>query len=151
MIANRIRSKSNVPAGGFQPGDFSFDDVTFSWVSEGYTNTVTFNKSGTLYIKGIPTSNLIGSNCNVNTFLLDFWLSEGMAISNADSFGGFGDGVFLYSPLYAVINVNVNDTMNFYFYNADGSPFSTDNATVELRIGSFNGTLIDSFTVTMTF
>ena len=36
--------------GGFQPGDFNFNNLTFSSITTGITNTVTFTKSGTLYI-----------------------------------------------------------------------------------------------------
>lgn len=133
---------------GFQPGDFNFNDVSFSWTSEGTTNSITFNKSGKLYITG--TSSNIGGYCYINTSnTLDFWLNTTLATSNQGSLNTGGTGLFLvYGGLYAVITVNVNDTMYFYFFNEIGEPFA-DSATVDLRIDSFSGTIIDSFTVTM--
>lgn len=137
--------------GGFQPGDFNFNNISYNIFGDAYTNTVTFTKSGTLYIIGIqgPVA-VIGSQCYINgSNELDFWSSTAMAISNAGSINTGGDGRFLYFPLYAVITVNINDTMRFYAYNEDGA-YTSDNATVELRLNSFSGTLIDNFTITQT-
>lgn len=136
---------------GFQPGDFNFTNISYNAFADAYSNVITFTKSGTLYITGIQgVSATIGCMCFINTSNeLDFWFDGGTAISYAGSLNTGGEGRFLYSPLYAVITVNINDTMQFYVYNEGGAPVA-DTATVELRLNSFAGTLIDSFTITQT-
>lgn len=135
---------------GFQPGDFNFQNVFFDFDTGIDSNTVTFTKSGTLYIQGLPgEQGCIGSICYINTTnTLDFYSSEAQAIANANSLNTGGDGLFLYQPLYAVITVDVNDTMKFSFNNECGAPVD-ETARIRFRTESFTGTLIDSCEITM--
>jgi hypothetical protein len=138
--------------GTFAPGDFNFNDVTFSPFSEGYSDTITFTKSGTLYITCVQGSNgNIGAVCYVNgpTNYLDFWVTTTEAALNVSSLNTGGSGITMYNALYAAINVNVNNTMYFYFYNEGGGPFNDLNASINFKTTSFTGTLIDSFTINM--
>ena len=127
--------------GGFAPGDFAFNDGTTTYT----TNTVTFTKSGRLYIEGIGGGNAsIYAKGYLNGQLMYWHASSATAIANPNSFSGsYPD--FIYSR-YGVFDVSVGNTL--YFYVSDsGEPFA-DVANAYFRITSFTGTLIDSFTAT---
>jgi hypothetical protein len=126
----------------FVPGDFNFADGNTDYT----TNTVTFTKSGRLYIEGVIVSGegeltAIGYR---NGQQMSFWQTSANAIANPNSFSG-GQGPLLYTSYYGVFDVSVGNTM---YFNVQGStPFGAV-GNVSFRITSFTGTLIDSFTAT---
>ena len=126
----------------FIPGDFDFDDGNTDYT----TNTVTFTKSGRLYIEGVPNGEgEISAFGYLNGQLMSFYYTSGSALTFPNSFGGKGDGGLLYSAFYGVFDVSVGNTM--YFNVSGGNPFEAF-GDVSFRITSFTGTLIDSFTAT---
>ena len=128
-------------ANPFLPGDFNFADGTTDY----NTNTVTFTKSGKLYIYGTVGGNADwNSYCYKNGTPLYFYFNSTDAITYEQT-GGGSPGTFLYSGNYAVVSVNIGDAMYFSF-SAIG-PFG-DTGTVDIRINSFSGTLIDTINMT---
>ena len=134
-------------ANPFVPGDFNFADGTITGV--GYTtNTVTFTKSGRLYIEGYSNNGNIGAYGYLNGQLMYWYPSSTSAITYPNQFNDFNGA---YSELmtfgqYGVFDVVVGNTM--YFILDAIEPFTGDVGTVTFRITSFTGTLIDSFTAT---
>ena len=137
--------------GTFAPGDFTFSSGTTPYT----TNTVTFSKSGTLYISYYLIGDyIIGSQCYKNNQLLSAWLTPATAIANAGSTVG-GDGIFLYSANFIVAPVNIGDTMYFSNLSVESGPFP-DQAQVGIWINGFappndltgTGTLLTTFTIT---
>ena len=128
-------------ANPFVPGDFNFADGTTTYT----TNTVTFTKSGRLYIEGIGGGNAsIYALGYLNGQLMYWHASSATAIAYPNSFSGSYPN-FIYAR-YGVFDVVAGNTM--YFYVSDsGEPFA-DVANAYFRITSFTGTLIDSFTAT---
>jgi hypothetical protein len=127
----------------FVPGDFNFADGNTDYT----TNTVTFTKSGRLYIEGVLDSGegeLIAIGY-LNGQQMGWYLTSANAIANPNSFGGSGYGPLLYTAFYGVFDVSVGNTM--YFNIQGSSPFGRV-GNVSFRITSFTGTLIDSFTAT---
>jgi hypothetical protein len=129
----------------FVPGDFNFADGTVTYT----TNTVTFTKSGRLYLEGINTNGIIGANGYLNGQLMYFYTTSASALTRPNSFNDSQGGIstFIYFTRYGVFDVLPGNTMYFNVYNAEGAPFS-DVGTVTFKITSFTGTLIDSFTAT---
>jgi hypothetical protein len=131
--------------GGFAPGDFNFANGNTNYT----TNTVTFTKSGRLYIQGYPNAGEITAQGYLNGQLMYFYATSASALTNPNSFndsqGGFG--IILYSGNYGVFDVSIGNTM---YFNCTGTayPFG-DNASISFRITSFTGTLIDDFTITL--
>jgi hypothetical protein len=149
-IANTISSgskKSSTPPGPipFVPGDFNFADGTVPYT----TNTVTFTKSGRLYLEGFSANNIIGANGYLNGQLMYFYPTSAGAITYPNSFNGSQGGFsgFIYFAGYGVFDVSIGNTMYFNVYVAEGAPFG-DTANISFKITSFTGTLIDSFTAT---
>ncbi len=132
-----------VGGGGFQPGDFTFNNI----LVDETTNTVTFTKSGRLCITGISEINEIGGDCFINGNSKGFFLSTSGALSNPNSNFVSGEGIFIYNAFYGVFDININDTMYFTGSNY-GSPFTSDQATVTFYLDTFTGTVITSFTIT---
>jgi hypothetical protein len=127
--------------GGFAPGDFAFADGTTTYT----TNTVTFTKSGRLYIEGVGGGNAsIYANGYLNGQLMYWHPTSATAIANPNSFSGLYSQ-FIYTK-YGVFDVVAGNTMYFYVTDS-GEPFP-DTANGYFRITSFTGTLIDSFTAT---
>jgi hypothetical protein len=127
----------------FVPGDFNFADGNTDYT----TNTVTFTKSGRLYIEGYNTNGYIAAVGYLNGQNMFFYGASANAITYPNSFnsstGGFND--LMGFGQYGVFDVSVGNTM--YFNVSGDSPFS-DVGTATFRITSFTGTLIDSFTAT---
>jgi hypothetical protein len=129
----------------FVPGDFNFADGTVDYT----TNTVTFTKSGRLYIEGVADGEQ-ASYGYLNGQLMFFYGTSASAIANPNQFndfnGAYGD-LFSFGR-YGVFDVTIGNTM--YFENTDaGDPFGSSVGTATFRITSFTGTLIDSFTATV--
>jgi hypothetical protein len=128
----------------FTPGDFDFTDAT----SADYTsNTVTFTKSGTLYIYGSYTGGRDWDGyVYLNGVLLDAYISAANAITYKQTGGGFSD-LFMYFAPYIVVDVNVGNTM--YFILSAFGGIGTTTATITFSINNFSdngGTVIDTFT-----
>ena len=129
--------------GGFVPGDFAFNDGNTDYT----TNTVTFTKSGRLYIQGYPNSGEITGIGYLNGQQMYFYATSANAIANPNSFGPTGFGNILYSGNYGVFDVSIGNTMYFTFFGTN-YPFG-DSGIISFKITSFTGTLIDDFTITM--
>lgn len=130
--------------GGFQPGDFNFNDT--SVFGAGSTNTVTFTKSGTLFIS-VPQSvdanmNLICNFSKNSPATLGFFDNEMDAIGYVDDPYGTGGAVFAAPNWYAVCDVEIGNTMYFDFANEFGG--GDAGTTITFRINSFTGTIIDT-------
>jgi hypothetical protein len=128
----------------FVPGDFNFADGNTDYT----TNTVTFTKSGRLYIEGFADGEQ-ESYGYLNGQQMFFWSSSASALTYPNQFndliGGYGE--LFYFGHYGVFDVSIGNTM--YFSNGGaGSPFDSSVGTATFRITSFTGTLIDSFTAT---
>ena len=129
-------------ANPFVPGDFNFADGTTPYT----TNTVTFTKSGRLYIEGYSNEGLISAGGYLNGQRMYWYSSSALAIANPNPFDGSGGYPNFIDARYGVFDVSVGNTM--YFNVSDyGEPFG-DVANAYFRITSFTGTLIDSFTAT---
>ena len=131
-------------ANPFVPGDFNFADGTTDYT----TNTVTFTKSGRLYIEGVIVSGegeLLALGY-LNGQQMSFYNTSARALTYLNSFNG-GDGGLLFTSYYGVFDVSVGNTM--YFSVGGSSPFGAV-GNVSFKITSFTGTLIDSFTATKT-
>jgi len=128
MIANRIRMKSNVPEGGFQPGDLSFIDL----LSDGaISNEEISPKTGPLYIEYIPI--YIDS-----VTYIDFY-QNGVIVASFD--------LSAPSPtLQWTIDINSGDLLYFEL-GKNGPSFTYDEGSVEIRNENSTGVLIDSFNV----
>jgi hypothetical protein len=129
----------------FVPGDFNFADGNTTYT----TNTVTFTKSGRLYIEGVADGEQT-SYGYLNGQQMFFWGSSASAITYPNQFndliGGYGD--LFYFGHYGVFDVVPGNTMYFINYG-NGEPFGSSSVgTATFRITSFTGTLIDSFTAT---
>ena len=132
--------------GTFVPGDFDFPNVD---AGNPYTsNTVTFTKSGTLYIYGTSDGN---KEWSANVYLngsatpLKAYTTAAGAITNKQASGP--DGVqFIYFGPYMVVDVNIGNTM--YFTISAGGPPASSTATITFSINNFSnngGTVIDYF------
>ena len=143
MIANRIRMKSFVGGGTFEPGDFTFNDILINET----TNTVTFTKSGRLCISGIPEIGEIGSKCFINDVDKGFFVSQNTALLNPNTNYEFGDGIFVYNSPYGVFDIGIGDTMYFTSNNEGGAPVS-DFASITFYLDTFDGIIITNFTIT---
>lgn len=128
--------------GTFLPGDFTFNNIFV----EATTNTITFTKSGRLCITGFSQLGDIAAQCYINNVDKGFFLFQNSALLNPNSNFNSGDGYFIFSGLYGVFDINVNDTMYFSSFDYGGSPFG-DQATVSFYLTTFNGTLISQFTI----
>jgi hypothetical protein len=129
----------------FVPGDFNFNNGE----ENPYTsNTVTFTKSGTLYIYGADDGNMEWSGdvyLNGSATALKAYSTAAEAITNKQT-GGDGDQ-FIYFADYIVVDVNVGNTM-YFTVGAGGFP-AESTATITLSINNFSnngGTVIDTFT-----
>ena len=132
--------------GTFTPGDFTFTDAT----SDNYTsNTVTFTKSGTLYIYGTSDGNMEWSGdvyLNGSVTPLYAYFTAANAITYKQT-GGGSSGQFLYVGEYIVVDVSVGNTM-YFTISAGGFPVAST-ATITFSINNFSnngGTVIDTFT-----
>ena len=130
-------------ANPFVPGDFNFADGNTDYT----TNTVTFTKSGRLYIEGYNNSGYVIALGYLNGQNMFWYSTSASAITNPNSFNGDAGGYndLMYFGQYGVFDVVAGNTM--YFSNYGDSPFS-DVGTVTFRITSFTGTIIDRFTAT---
>ena len=130
--------------GGFAPGDFAFNDGDVPYT----TNTVTFTKSGRLYIQGSSGEGLITAYGYLNGQLMYFYGNSATAIAYPNTFnsstGGYSQ--FITMATYGVFDVVVGNTMYFNLSSDDEAGYDTGN--ISFRITSFAGTLIDSFTGT---
>ena len=126
----------------FVPGDFNFADGNTDYT----TNTVTFTKSGRLYIEGtiVSGSGELTANGYLNGASMSFFNTTARALLYPNSFSG-GDGGLLYTSCCGVFDVSVGNTM--YFTVSGYTPFGAV-GNVSFKITSFTGTLIDSFTAT---
>lgn len=137
------------PANPFVPGDFTFTDTT---VNPYTSNTVTFTKSGTLYLYGTSDGNKDWTAfvyLNGSATPLKAYFTAANAITYKQT--GVGDGVFMYIGEYIVVDVNVGNTMYFYI-EAEGNPFAASTGTITFSINNFSnngGTVIDTFTSTL--
>jgi hypothetical protein len=129
--------------GEFAPGDFAFTDGNTGYT----TNTVTFTKSGRLYIEGVASGEQ-ESYGYLNGQQMFFWNTSADALTYPNQFndliGGYGD--LFYFGIYGVFDVSIGDTMYFENYGS-AVPFGSV-GTATFRINSFRGTIIDSFTAT---
>jgi hypothetical protein len=129
----------------FVPGDFTFTDAT---VKPYTSNTVTFTKSGTLYIYGTGDGNMEWSGnvyLNGSATPLIAWQYAAYAITNKQT--GDGSGSFMNFGPYMVVDVNVGNTM-YFTVGASGFPAATT-GTITFSINNFSnngGTVIDTFT-----
>jgi hypothetical protein len=135
-----------VGGGGFVPGDFVFTDGTAS----PYTaNTVTFTKSGTLYIYG--TDNGGGREWGADVYLNGTYLIAKQLAATAITQKQTGSGLaFMEQGQYMAVDVNVGNTM--YFTIGSGGPPVAGIATITFSINNFSdngGTVIDTFTNTV--
>ena len=129
--------------GGFVPGDFAFNDGTVDYT----TNTVTFAKSGRLYIQVSSNAAEMDLRGYLNGQLMYFFTTTASANSYPNSFNDSTGGLAnLAIGLYGVFDVSIGNTMYFTAIGT-GSPFG-DVANASFKITSFTGTLIDSFTAT---
>jgi hypothetical protein len=129
----------------FVPGDFNFADGNTNYT----TNTVTFTKSGRLYMEASSVNGEQSSVGYLNGQLMYFYTNSASAITYPNSFndshGGYSN--LMYFGIYGVFDVVPGNTMYFINYGS-AYPFG-DVGTVTFRITSFTGTLIDSFTATL--
>jgi len=143
-INNVINTNGWIAAVPFVPGDFNFADGNTDYT----TNTVTFTKSGRLYIDCSSVSGDQTSYGYLNGQPMFFYATSASAITYPNSFndiqGGFSN--LFYFGLYGVFDVSIGNTMYFINYGS-GDPFGSV-GTATFRITSFTGTLIDSFTAT---
>jgi hypothetical protein len=144
-INNVINTSGWAAAVPFVPGDFNFNNGE----ENPYTsNTVTFTKSGTLYIYGADDGNMEWSGnvyLNGSATPLIAWQFAASAITNKQT--GEGSGQFMYNGDYIVVDVNVGNTM-YFTVGAGGFP-AESTATITLSINNFSnngGTVIDTFT-----
>ena len=132
--------------GGFVPGDFTFTDGT---VSPYTSNTVTFTKSGTLYIYGTDDGNREwNGTVYLNGTLLNAYIAAADAITYKQTGGGGGGSLFMYFADYIVVDVNVGNTM-YFTLGTGGFPPAASTATITFSINNFSnngGTVIDTFT-----
>jgi hypothetical protein len=129
-------------AGGvpFVPGDFAFTDGNTDYT----TNTVTFTKSGRLYIQSTGQSGEMDLKGYLNGQLMYFWSSDTNAIAYPNTSNDSGGALAnLAIELWGVFDVSIGNTMYFTAIGS-GSPVG-DLCQVNFRITSFAGTLIDSF------
>ena len=143
-INNVINTNGWIAAVPFVPGDFNFADGTVSYT----TNTVTFTKSGRLYIEGYSDNGNIGANGYLNGQLMYFYNNSAAAITNPNQFNDLSgaNSSLMYFSRYGVFDVSIGNTM--YFSLGNENPFTSSVGYVSFRITSFTGTLIDSFTGT---
>ena len=131
----------------FVPGDFNFNNGESPYIS----NTVTFTKSGTLYIYGADDGNMEWSGyvyLNGSATPLIAYITAASAITYKQTGGGGGGDLFMYFADYIVVDVNVGNTM-YFDIGAEGFP-AESTATITLSINNFSnngGTVIDTFTV----
>jgi hypothetical protein len=140
--------------GGFQPGDFNFDNVIYSSDNRGgVSNTVTFTKSGSLYVSAPQsTNNDISGETYLSSNYIVFFDNEVDALANPNNTGfstGTGQIYVDASNFYEVLNVNIGDTLYFVFYSYS-DVYNPDTVTITFRANSFSGPIIDTFTVTQT-
>ena len=129
--------------GGFAPGDFAFNDGNTNYT----TNTVTFTKSGRLYIQGSSNVGEIELVGYLNGQLMYSFTTTASANSKPNTFNDSTGGLSnLAIGLYGVFDVSIGNTM-YFTATGTGSPFG-DVANASFKITSFTGTLIDSFTAT---
>lgn len=143
-INNVLNTNGWIAAVPFVPGDFNFADGTVYYT----TNTVTFTKSGRLYIEGYSDNGNIGAYGYLNGQQMFWYGTSAAAITNPNQFNDFS-GAFselMTFGRYGVFDVSIGNTMYFELGNID--PFQGDVGYVSFRITSFTGTLIDSFTGT---
>ena len=138
-----ILGKSGWSGGGaFVPGDFNFANGNVTYT----TNTVTFTKSGRLYIEGYSNQSAITAYGFLNGVSMNFFTSTAGANANPNSFaGGSGVSGLIYFSRYGVFDVVPGNTMYFNIVNTEPP---ADVGTITFRITSFTGTLIDSLTAT---
>lgn len=129
--------------GGFVPGDFAFNDGNTDYT----TNTVTFTKSGRLYIEGNSDNGEMTVVGYLNGQLMYGYPTSAGAIAHPNSFDASNDGYdnLMTFGRYGVFDVSIGNTM--YFNAGSNYPFGSV-GTVTFKITSFTGTLIDSFTAT---
>ena len=129
----------------FAPGDFDFADGDTDYT----TNTVTFTKSGRLYIQSYGQNAEMDLVGYLNGQLMHFWVSDTDAIAYPNTLNDSGGALInLAVELCGVFDVSIGNTMYFTAIGS-GSPFG-DQCQVNFKITSFTntGTLIDSFTAT---
>jgi hypothetical protein len=133
----------------FVPGDFNFTDTT---VNPYTSNTVTFTKSGTLYIYGTSDGNkdwIASVYLNGSATALKAYITAADAITYKQT-GGGSSVAFMYFGDYMVVDVNIGNTMYFNI-SASGPPFPST-GTITFSINNFSnngGTVIDTFTSTL--
>lgn len=135
--------------GGFVPGDFNFTDTT---VNPYTSNTVTFTKSGTLYLYGTSDGNkdwIAFVYLNGSATALKAYTTAAGAITCKQTVSCMSgtSGAFMYTGEYMVVDVNVGNTM--YFYIESSGPPVSSTGTITFSINNFSnngGTVIDTFT-----
>ncbi len=143
-INNVINTNGWIAAVPFVPGDFNFADGNTDYT----TNTVTFTKSGRLYIQGNSDNGEISIQGYLNGQLMYFFFTTANAIARPNTFNDSTGGIANVAlGAYGVFDVSIGNTM--YFSSASSYPFGSV-GNVSLKITSFTGTLIDSFTATKT-
>ena len=142
-INNVINTSGWASGGTFVPGDFAFNDGAVDYT----TNTVTFTKSGRLYIEGSSGELKIQAYGYLNGVGMNFFTTTASANSNPNTFaGGSGNAALISFARYGVFDVVAGNTM--YFYLTSDGEAGYDSGDISFRITSFAGTLIDSFTPT---
>jgi hypothetical protein len=138
----KVEAPPPAPPSGFEPGDFDFNDSETPYT----TNTVTFTKSGRLYIEAVSGGSI---SCRgfLNEMGMYFYNFVAPALTNPNSFDDSNGGsqLFGYFSFYGVFDINVGDTL--YFMCGEEEPVNSS-TIVEFRIDGFSGTgtLISSFT-----
>lgn len=149
------------PVGGFQPGDFDFELVNGPNTT-GYTNLVTFTKSGTLCISGdvinvgdtsfTGTAELNGGNLSN---LVKWYDTESDALLYKQTevvtsiFDTRINPVFLSGyRRFAVIDININDTLRLSI-STDGDPQLDYSVLLTFKNSTFSGTTIDTLSSTI--
>ncbi len=145
-INNVLNTSGWIAAVPFVPGDFDFPNAS---AGNPYTsNTVTFTKSGTLYIYGTSDGAKEWSAfvyLNGSATPLKAYITAADAITYKQT-GGGGGVQFIYFGPYMVVDVNIGNTM--YFTISAGGPPASSTALITFSINNFSnngGTVIDTF------
>jgi hypothetical protein len=141
-ISNFMGISGLFAGGTFEPEDFDFEDGDVGYT----TSTITFTKSGRLYISATQGSSISAFGYLNNTQMF-FLGSQRSAEANPNQFDDInGDPYLGYFSYYGIFDVNVGDEMYFQLNTEEAS--TNGEITVEFRIDGFDGTLISSFTAT---
>lgn len=140
--------------GGFVPGDFDF--TFLSGTADG-TNTVTFTKTGSLYLQldvtAEPETFLVVGNVNGTSLqtYIRWYTTQADAISYKQTqapYGWFDPIVNGYANgrPYAVVDIAIGDTMTLNMGEDGGGygPNSAYGTSLSVKTGGFAGTVLDT-------